>query len=242
MVIYLVIFLFSIVQSFFGIGLLLFGTPTLLLLNFSFEESLSYLLPTSLTINLLQLLSKSTVIDVKLKKRFFIWCLPFVALALFFRIKFNTKMGIELIVGVLLLFAAFIRTNAHISKLMSDGIKKYEIPFLVFLGGIHGISNMGGSFLSVYSSTKYQNKKEILGAISFCYLFFAISQLFILLIFSKVEFTPKQFLCVPLGAFCYLSIGKLFFNRVSETRYKNYFTAFIFVFAFLLISKHFGIL
>ena len=42
------------IQSLFGVGVLLFGTPILLVLGYDFITALTILLPISLTINLLQ--------------------------------------------------------------------------------------------------------------------------------------------------------------------------------------------
>ena len=50
------IFLFAILQSIFGIGILFFGTPTLLLLGFPFAETLSVLLPASLAVSAFQVM------------------------------------------------------------------------------------------------------------------------------------------------------------------------------------------
>ena len=52
LIIFLVFF-----QSIFGIGLLLFGTPTFLLLGYNFLEVLSLLLPMSVTISFIQFFS-----------------------------------------------------------------------------------------------------------------------------------------------------------------------------------------
>ena len=49
-----IVLIFSIVQSIFGVGLLLFGTPTLLLLGVGYEQVLWILLPSSITISLYQ--------------------------------------------------------------------------------------------------------------------------------------------------------------------------------------------
>ena len=51
--------LFSLVifQSLFGVGLLLFGTPIFLLLGNNFESTLILILPVSITISLLQLIT-----------------------------------------------------------------------------------------------------------------------------------------------------------------------------------------
>ena len=45
----------SLVQSIFGTGVLLFGTPILLILGYNFQYSLIILLPISVSINLLQI-------------------------------------------------------------------------------------------------------------------------------------------------------------------------------------------
>jgi len=50
----IVIVVFSFIQSIFGIGLLLFGTPTLLLFGYSYSETLWILLPCSIVISLIQ--------------------------------------------------------------------------------------------------------------------------------------------------------------------------------------------
>ena len=54
---FLIITLLIFFQSIFGIGLLLFGTPTFLLLGYNFLEVLNLLLPTSVTISLMQFFS-----------------------------------------------------------------------------------------------------------------------------------------------------------------------------------------
>ena len=47
--------LFCIFQSFFGVGLLLLGTPTFLLIGYDFFEVLNILLPYSIVISFLQI-------------------------------------------------------------------------------------------------------------------------------------------------------------------------------------------
>lgn len=50
----LIVTLLIAFQSIFGIGLLIFGTPIFLLIDYSFVETLNILLPISITISLLQ--------------------------------------------------------------------------------------------------------------------------------------------------------------------------------------------
>ena len=63
----IIIAVFSVVQSIFGVGLLLFGTPTLLLLEYSYSETLWLLLPCSVTISLIQVVNDYKLIEAKKK-------------------------------------------------------------------------------------------------------------------------------------------------------------------------------
>ena len=62
-ILYFVIFLFSGVQSIFGVGLLLFGTPTLLLLGYPYADTLWILVPASVTISIVQVIRGYTYIS-----------------------------------------------------------------------------------------------------------------------------------------------------------------------------------
>ena len=52
---YIIVIILSIIQSIFGVGILLFGTPTLIYLDYSFINTLNILLPCSLLISFFQL-------------------------------------------------------------------------------------------------------------------------------------------------------------------------------------------
>ena len=52
----LVIIVTAMIQSLFGVGVLLFGTPLLLLGGYNFVNALTVLLPISLVINLFQII------------------------------------------------------------------------------------------------------------------------------------------------------------------------------------------
>ena len=56
----LVLLILITIQSIFGIGLLLFGTPTFLILGYDFINTLNFLLPISIAISSLQLINFKT--------------------------------------------------------------------------------------------------------------------------------------------------------------------------------------
>ena len=58
----------SAIQSIFGVGVLLFGTPLLLLFGYSFFECLLIVLPVSVSINIVQIINDYRLIDYKFFK------------------------------------------------------------------------------------------------------------------------------------------------------------------------------
>ena len=66
----------AIVQSIFGTGVLLFGTPLLLILGYNFQYALIILLPTSILISFFQLKNNLNKIDIQFYKKLFLFSIP----------------------------------------------------------------------------------------------------------------------------------------------------------------------
>ena len=92
----------SVLQSIFGTGVLLFGTPILLILGKDFQTALTILLPASIFINFFQIRNNLKSVNITFYKNLILFCLPMVFLTLYlsFSIHFNTNsvIGIFLIV------------------------------------------------------------------------------------------------------------------------------------------------
>ena len=97
-IVYLTIILISIVQSIFGVGVLLFGTPLFMLYNYDFKTTLLILLPISITISLLQTIKNTTSIDIPFFKGFLIYSIPFVIV--FLAIGVQKSVNFNLLTGV----------------------------------------------------------------------------------------------------------------------------------------------
>jgi uncharacterized membrane protein YfcA len=100
----LTLVLTTVIQSLFGVGILLFGTPILLLLGYDFSFVLSVLLPISISINLLQIIKHYQYIDIKIVKNTLCYSIPFIIL--FLAIITTIHIHISLFVGLFLLFVA----------------------------------------------------------------------------------------------------------------------------------------
>ena len=114
----IIIAVFSVVQSIFGVGLLLFGTPTLLLLGYSYSETLWLLLPCSVTISLIQVVNDYKLIEAK--KRAVYLVIPTLVLGLALVVTYENGINLTRIVGVLLLLIGVIRFSSKLQALLSS--------------------------------------------------------------------------------------------------------------------------
>ena len=78
----IIIVITSFIQSLFGVGVLLFGTPLLLLVGYEFVDAVVILLPISVSINIIQIAKDYRNVDFNLYKKILIYSIPFVIIFL----------------------------------------------------------------------------------------------------------------------------------------------------------------
>ena len=175
----------------FGVGLLIFGTPSFLILGYDFANTINILMPISITISILQFL-KSKVKDPKFIQEYNIFCLPFLVFFLIVALKFKNILDFKFLVALLLVFSSILILNKKKFSAFKETFFKLKKLVLIVIGSVHGLSNMGGSFLAIYSTLVSQNKKEISRYyICYGYLIMGILQYFTVLVLSYkyLEFT-----------------------------------------------------
>ena len=233
----LVLIACSISQALFGMGLLVFGTPALILIGYSFEEALLILVPASFTVSSLQLLEKNKV-PVEFKRAFLIYSLPVTFLVLVAYLKITAPINMSVIIGTFMLIFSFIRVLPKKSEeFISKIVRRHVKIIMALMGFVHGLSNMGGAILSILATSHFKQKTEIRGAVVFCYWFFGIIQIFSLLLFSKSNFSVLLIFIIPLVSIIYMLIGRITFRYLNEKLYQSLLTFFIFCFSILLIIK-----
>lgn len=236
MEVYVLILILSVVQSLFGVGLLLFGTPILLIMDYSYADALMILLPASAAISWSQV--KDTFhekLHGNYRKYFFLFCMPLLVLGMMVATKFNLKYEIKIFVIVMLAVAFIIRTNQDFKHHLQNKMKAHLPWALSLMGIIHGLSNMGGSILTPMVSSLYTDKNKVLAGVSFDYAFMATMQL-IVLIFVKHEPVHAHLLIGPAISLStrYL-IGKKVFAFTTDGSYQKLLSGFILANAILLV-------
>jgi len=230
-----IIAVFSVVQSVFGVGLLLFGTPTLLLLEYSYSETLWLLLPCSVTISLIQVVNDYKLIEAK--KRAVYLVIPTLVLSLALVVTYANGINITRIVGVLLLLIGVIRFSSKLQALLVSMVKEHIQIYYIIIGVVHGISNMGGGPLSILMSTIYSKKEIIRANIAFIYLILAISQIVVLSIISNASLRSEVMWLIPISLVSYVFTSKFISSKVNNNKFAFILNVMVLVYGILAIIK-----
>ena len=215
----LILLVLIIIQSIFGIGLLLFGTPTFLILGYDFFNTLNFLLPISIIVSFLQFISLKT----KFKKIIFdfnFYCLPFLVLFLIFALNFKEVLNFKFYVTIILIISSILALKRNIFFLKEKLILKYKKVILIFIGLVHGLTNMGGGFLSIFSSLINNNKKYARHFISYGYLTMGVIQYFILLFFEYESLDFSKIYYVLLAFLLYFPSQEIF-KKVNNVLFRK---------------------
>ena len=231
----IIIAVFSVVQSIFGVGLLLFGTPTLLLLEYSYSETLWLLLPCSVTISLIQVVNDYKLIEAKKKAVYLV--IPTLVLSLALVVTYANGINITRIVGILLLLIGVIKFSSKLQALLGLMVKKHIQIYYIIIGVVHGISNMGGGPLSILMSTIYSKKEIIRANVAFIYLILAIFQLVVLSIISNTSLRSEVIWLIPISLVSYIFTSKFISSKVNDKKYTFILNVMVLVYGVLAVIK-----
>ncbi len=226
-----------ILQSIVGIGVLVLGTPFLLILGFSIVEILFILLPISIVTSFLNLiiinssnnnLKKSTYKELK---KFFIVCIPSIFIGLVLLKLLENYINFKFLVSIVIIFSIVL---VNFKDEIKFKINFFRISILSFVGIIHGLTNSGGTLMSLAFSVNDDKNYARLNT-SFFYLVLATFQYFLTIIIFFKEFTfPANF---KLGMIIIVGIilGNVFNYYIESKIYKMIVNLLAMVSAFILI-------
>lgn len=231
----LVVIAFAAVQSVFGVGLLVFGTPSLLLLGFGFTEVLAYLLPASITISLMQVLTAGRR-PQPIRRRLLLYTAPTVLVTSLLVVGTGAEFNVRPIVGGMLVLTALIRLVPAVREALSRFARRRLSGLLLALGVIHGASNLGGGLLTVIVSSAYEDKQAVRAHIAFGYLMMASLQLSTVVVTGWPAVDPATWAVLPvLAATTHVVLGGRLFRATGQVAYQRIITGLVGSFGLLLL-------
>ena len=229
----IVIVITSLIQSLFGVGVLLFGTPMMLLLGYPFLDSLLILLPISASINAIQIIKDYKYIDKAIYKNILFLTVPFIIL--FLLIVSKNSIDINMLIGIFLIFIV-LKDYILVFKNLFNKILSYNKIFYSTMGIIHGLTNLGGALLTAKVFHTNLNKYEKRATIAISYMTFAIFQI-ITILFLDIKYEISNLYYIIVGVVVYLVINKIFFHKISDHKYDKLFSLFLILSGIALIGK-----
>ena len=232
---FIIILILSLFQSLFGIGLLLFGTPIFLFIGYDFESTLALLLPISVTISFLQIMYEKSSIR-SLASEFNIFCLPYLVIFLLLVINLGNVIEIRTYVAAALIISSILILNKNRIIKIDTFILKYRKLSLVFIGTVHGFTNMGGSFLSMFSTVVTADRASARKYIAFGYLVMGTLQYITLLIFGTrhIDLDNLYYVIVPLVVFF---PTQNLFKKIDDWLFMNIITYIALIVGFLVLGN-----
>lgn len=240
------ILLFSIltilvcVQTILGVGILVLGTPILLILNFKFLNILSILLPLSLSTSLINILffkykyKFKKLFNKNIKEKFLYYSIPSIFFGLILLKLFGDVINFKILVSTIILMSLLVKFKYDKIKIH----KNQNLTKLVFtlVGIIHGVSNSGGSLLSIFLLKYFDDEKNKTRInLTYVYFFLALFQyLFFLILFPNYfDFHQHIGLFLPL-VIGYL-IGSFLLKKINSKIFEIGIYIAVFISAIFLI-------
>jgi uncharacterized membrane protein YfcA len=220
------------IQSVAGVGVLVLGTPTLLLLDISLIETMNYLLPISIITSLVNLIiMKLKINSLSYDKSrfilFFIICIPFVLVGLIILKLVNDLIKIDYLVAIIIILTLIFKKKISlISKNLS--LKANKI-ILMIIGIIHGLTNSGGTLLSILLININTSKKRSRSEITLFYFFLALIQFVLFYFIFGITQNIYKYHLIILYIFIGIILGNICLKFTSDILFRKliFFLAFI---------------
>lgn len=239
----LIVFFLVILQTMAGVGILVLGTPILLLINYNMIDILGTLLPISILTSFINLiyfkLKKKKLklkMDSELKKYLFFACYPSIILGLIILKNFGDYINFNILVSVII-FSSVLFVIKFKKKIFKFE-KNFKLLLLTLVGFIHGISNSGGTLLSLFVSALQKNSvNQSRYHTTYAYLFLALFQFLAFLTIFGLNFFQQDFKIVFVIIIVGILIGNILIKFIDEIIYKSLISVLAIISAIFLILK-----
>jgi hypothetical protein len=224
-----------LVQSIYGVGLLLFGTPILILNGMEFNAVLGLLLPSSILLSLFQFFGTRTL---SINETEMIPIVVFgIVVGFVVLSQFNAPFQMSLVMAFSMVSAAVLRSIPGVMDRVGEWLSCHRRVFHLINAVLHGCTNLGGTLLTVYSTSVYKEHLLALRCTSVFYLVYALSQIAVLLILGNGSGILKGLFFLPATALIYLSIRRVSFSLIGPELFARLVTLFFWSAAFTFFMK-----
>ena len=183
------------IQHIFGVGILVFGTPILLSLDYDLMTTLGILLPSSIFVSLTQIL---TIKNARFPStNSLIQSVCGVVLGALLLLYFSIPLSVYVVTAVAMLMAGGLRLNLKLRYRVYHFLTQPWLNFHFINGIFHGFSNLGGILLVLRNNLGDDAKNQSLMNTVSIYLIYVLSQISVLCISGNFAIFINGLMVLP---------------------------------------------
>lgn len=137
----------------------------------------------------------------------------------------------------MLIVSGSVRFYKQLETMLIRLINKNRKLYQVFMGFIHGLTNMGGGLLILLSSSTQSNKLDVRSSVAYGYFFMGALQYLTLMVYDASLLKIDILYYVIIATLAYYLLGKQLFFITHEGAFRKIITAIIFLYGVILIVK-----
>ena len=165
-------------------------------------------------------------------------CLPAIGVGIWLgNVGLNLQLT-DVFVGLILIGAALLRYFTVIQRKVSKLFVDHNKLFHFLMGITHGITNLGGSLLTIYASALHEKKSTIRYYVA--YYYFAFSSIQLILVFPHIA-SYSMFIhhmtLVIVSIIVYRLLGNTVFESATDKIYFHVFSLFMILCGITLLIK-----
>jgi len=146
------------------------------------------------------------------------YSIPLVVVCLF--IAATYQIDLKLIVGAFLLLVALKDHVAAIERLLQS-LMRYPRAYLLIMGVVHGLTNLGGSLLTAWVHQQHYPKAVTRVTVAACYATFALFQLLTLALATDIRAVPWfDHLSLMMALLVYVMAEQVIYHGIETARYR----------------------
>jgi hypothetical protein len=104
------------------------------------------------------------------------------------------------------------------------------------MGGVHGVSNMGGGMLTILMSSIHARKEVIQVNVAYTYFLFGLTQLMVLGVISDHHLFYDMLKLVIISSLVYYLTKKYIAHLINDLNYQLLITYLILIYGILVLS------
>lgn len=208
-------------------------------MGYSFADTLLMVLPPSIVISLVQVLYGFKTSSFRFNPISLIVLILSTVLSLYFILGKALPHSFNLILGLALLLSLIMKVNHKLNDFLTKIINKAEPFYMLIMGAIQGVSNLGGGFLTLFALQKTSNKYQTQYIIALTYLIWGVLQIAVVIGLGGKLQISSTLVSLLIASLSFIFANKFLMQRISHQLFSKILIGLIFLYSIVMFGNYF---